>query len=46
MGVTYGGLGYPWSSCRTLLPIMLGLAGMNATMVWERYGASKPFLRL
>ena len=46
IGITWGGVQYPWSSWRTLLPIILGLAGIAATLIWERYGASRPFLRL
>lgn len=46
IGVTWGGSEYPWSSWRTLTPIIVGLGGITATIVWERYGASRPFLRL
>ncbi|KAL9042005.1 MAG: hypothetical protein Q9180_000901 [Flavoplaca navasiana] len=46
IGLTWGGSEYPWSSWRTLVPIVLGFAGMIATIVWERYGVSRPFLRL
>lgn len=46
IGVTWGGSEYPWSSWRTLVPIILGFAGVIATIVWEQHGAPKPFLRL
>lgn len=46
IGVTWGGSQYPWSSWQTVVPIIVGLAGSLATVGWERYGASKPFLRL
>lgn len=46
IGVTWGGSEYPWSSWRTLVPIIVGFLGVAATIVWERYGASRPFLRL
>ncbi len=46
IGITWGGVQYSWSSWRTLVPIILGLAGVAATLIWERYGASRPFLRL
>ena len=46
IGVTWGGSKYPWSSWRTLVPIIVGLAGVAATISWERYVASRPFLRL
>ena len=46
IGVTWGGSEYPWSSWRTLVPIIIGLAGIGATVAWECWGAAKPFLRL
>lgn len=46
IGVTWGGSQYPWKSWRTLTPIVVGFAGVVATVLWERYGASRPFLRL
>lgn len=46
IGVTWGGSEYPWSSWRTLVPIIVGTAGVAATIAWERCGASRPFLRL
>ena len=46
IGVSWGGSEYLWSSWRTLTPIIAGFGGITATIVWERYGASRPFLRL
>lgn len=46
IGVTWGGLEYPWSSWQTLVPIIVGFTGVAATIVWERYSAFRPFLRL
>ncbi|MCJ1403034.1 hypothetical protein MMC11_006256 [Xylographa trunciseda] len=46
IGITWGGTEYPWSSWRTLIPIIIGFAGVVTTMIWERYGARRPFLRL
>ncbi len=46
IGLTWGGSEYPWSSWRTLVPIIIGLAGIVATVMWERYGAPRPFLHL
>ena len=46
IGVTWGGSDYPWSSWRTLSPLIIGLGGILATVTWERYGTSNPFLRL
>lgn len=46
IGVTWGGAQYPWNNWRTVVPIILGTAGIVATLCWERYGASQPFIRL
>lgn len=46
IGLTWGGSQYPWSSWRTLVPLIVGFGGIIATVMWERYGASRPFLRL
>lgn len=46
IGVTWGGSEYPWSSWRTLVPIIIGFAGIGATVAWEYWGAARPFLRL
>lgn len=45
IAVSWGGTQYPWSHWRTLVPLMVGISGIVATMIWERYGASNPFLR-
>lgn len=46
IGLTWGGAQYPWSSWRTLVPLIVGFGGIVATVMWERYGAPRPFLRL
>jgi len=46
VGLSWGGNGYAWSSAATLCPIVLGIAGLVASVMWERYGARQPFLRL
>jgi MFS family permease len=46
IGLTWGGSQYPWSSWRTLVPVIVGIAGFLAMVVWERYWAFRPFLRL
>lgn len=46
IGITWGGTQYPWDSWRTVMPIVLGVAGIMVTLCWERYGASQPFLRV
>ena len=46
IGITWGGTQYPWSSWRTLTPLIVGFAGIIGTILWECYGAPTPFLRL
>ena len=46
IGITWGGNMYAWDSAQTVVPIVLGVLGMTATLLWERYGASKPFIRI
>lgn len=46
IGITWGGTQYPWDSWRTIVPIILGATGIMGTLVWERFGASQPFIRL
>jgi MFS family permease len=46
IGTSWGGQMFPWSSWRTLVPIVLGVVGIFGTSLWERYGAKTPFIRL
>ncbi|KAF2144354.1 uncharacterized protein K452DRAFT_295815 [Aplosporella prunicola CBS 121167] len=46
IGLTRGGTEYPWSSWKILVPMVVGVVGTAATVVWEIYGAPTPFLRL
>jgi Major Facilitator Superfamily len=41
-----GGVQYPWSSWRTLVPLILGAAGLVGFVFWEKYGAPEPLIRL
>ena len=41
-----GGSQYPWSSWRTLVPLIVGFGGIVAMLIWESYGVARPFLRL
>lgn len=45
IAISWGGTQEPWSSFRTVVPLVLGLLGIGATMMWERSGAHEPFLR-
>lgn len=46
VGLGWGGVQYEWASAATLVPICLGVAGFVATILYERYVAKDPFLRL
>jgi MFS family permease len=45
MGLSWAGVQLPWSSFRTIVPIATGAGGVLLSLIWERYGASQPFLR-
>ena len=36
---------YAWDSWRTLVPLIVGGAGLIAFVVWEEYGAKEPLIR-
>ena len=44
VAISWGGSQFPWSSWQTLLPLVLGVSGVGASLVWEKY-ARDPFLR-
>lgn len=46
IGISWGGQIYSWGSWRTFVPILVGIAGVVDSLVWERYGAKSPFIRL
>ena len=45
IAITWGGVQFAWISPRTLIPLSVGVTGLIASLVWERYGALEPFLR-
>ncbi|OAP64783.1 hypothetical protein AYL99_00755 [Fonsecaea erecta] len=46
IAISWGGTIYAWNHWRTLVPLLIGLAGLVATMIWERFGAKETaFLR-
>ncbi|KAI1624427.1 DNA repair protein RAD50 [Exophiala viscosa] len=45
IAISWGGTQEPWSSFRTIVPLVVGSAGLVVTILWERYGAAEPFLR-
>ncbi|KAH0262852.1 MFS general substrate transporter, partial [Aureobasidium melanogenum] len=46
VGISWGGTEYPWSSATTLCPLLIGLAGVVLTVIYETKYASVPFLRM
>lgn len=45
MGISWAGVQFPWSSFRTITPIVAGAVGVLLSLIWERYGTKQPFLR-
>jgi 4-amino-4-deoxy-L-arabinose transferase-like glycosyltransferase len=45
IAISWGGTQESWSSFRTIVPLVLGILGIVATGLWERYGAREPLLR-
>ena len=46
MAVTWGGVQHAWSSAATLAPLIIGIAGTVVSIMWEKWGAREPFIRL
>lgn len=46
MGITWGGIQFPWRSWHTVVPIVVGVVGVAGALVWERYFAKHPFVNL
>ena len=44
--LTWGGVQYPWNSWHTLIPLILGVAGMAFFCVYEKRWAVEPTIRL
>ncbi|TKX20081.1 MFS transporter-like protein 140 [Elsinoe australis] len=44
--LTWGGVNYAWSSWHTLVPLLLGAAGMAFFIVWEEKFAQEPLVPL
>jgi len=45
IGLSWAGIQYSWNSVATVVPICVGLISIGASLAWETYGASEPFLR-
>lgn len=46
IGLSWGGVLYPWNSWRTLLPLLVGIAGFVLVVYWELRVAVEPSIRL
>ncbi|RAQ41603.1 efflux pump antibiotic resistance protein [Aspergillus flavus] len=46
IGISWGGVQYPWNSWKTYVPIVLGGLGLIANLFWERYMTSNPILHI
>lgn len=44
--VTWGGVQYPWTAWQTLVPLILGSAGLAGFFLYEKYVAKEPTMRL
>lgn len=42
--LTWGGVMYPWSHWRTLVPLLVSIAGLIAFIVWEERFATEPLI--
>lgn len=45
VAVSSGGVDHAWSSWRTIVPLMIGLAGILISLTWEHRYAKNPFLQ-
>ncbi|ROW08313.1 hypothetical protein VMCG_03205 [Cytospora schulzeri] len=44
IAISWGGTQFAWSSAQTIAPLIIGIAGLFGTAIWERYMAKEPFL--
>ena len=44
VAITNGGVGQPWGSWRTIVPLVIGAVGLVITMIWEQRFTRHPFL--
>ena len=42
IGLTWGGVQYPWSSARVLSPLIIGLVGLGVFVIYEIYYCKPP----
>lgn len=46
IGLTWGGVQFPWSSAHILVPLVLGIVGLIAFLIYEAYVPEEPIVRL
>lgn len=46
IGLTWGGVQYPWLSGRVLLPLVIGLLGLIVFIIYEIYFCKPPVVSL
>lgn len=46
MAISWGDIMYPWSSWQTILPLLLGVAGIAGFVTYEAYVPHDPLIRL
>ncbi|KAI0084347.1 major facilitator superfamily domain-containing protein [Irpex rosettiformis] len=46
LGLTWGGVKYPWSSAKVLAPLVLGVVGLGGAVVYEIKWAKEPTIPL
>lgn len=44
IGISWAGVQFDWGSVQTIVPICIGVTGVNAAILWECYCAAEPFL--
>ncbi|KIP07377.1 hypothetical protein PHLGIDRAFT_105716 [Phlebiopsis gigantea 11061_1 CR5-6] len=44
IGLTWGGVQFPWASANVLVPLVLGLVGLVGFFVYEAIGAQEPII--
>lgn len=45
IAISWGGTQFAWSSAQTIVPLIVGAAGLVGTAAWERYAAKEPLFR-
>lgn len=46
IGSTWGGSQFAWDGWHTLIPIIVGVVGIGASLLWERLVPRRPFFQL